>query len=374
MHSCPSNSSGELEPGNAVRRILVFRPGAIGDTLLSFPALLALRRQCTGAEITVVGNQAPLGLGRAAGILDCHDAFGAAWISDLFGDEPTPALRRRLEYFDLGIVWMHSADAAEDLACRLEAAGLRRLLPLVGFPPAGSRVHLADHLLETLAPLGVSGPRPEVRLRSATDCRNERRGSPHPSSPSEEERTQGLRAATPSLREKDDRLVVLHPGAGGRRKRWSSAGFAALADRFASLGHSTAITCGPADEDAVAAVQSELRVARPEVLAGRRLDELASILANATLFVGNDSGITHLAALLGVPTVAIFGPFDPVYWAPIGERVSIVDAGFACRHRDDPRDGCRQCDPLASLDLETVWEAVWGLGIRSEGSRVGNQG
>ncbi len=310
--------------------LLVLRPGAIGDTLLTMPSLAALRGRFPGAEITVVGNQAPLSLGHAAGFLDRHDAFGAAWVSDLFGDEPTPALRTRLDRFDLGIVWMHAVEAASDLAARLERAGVREALPLVSFPEPRSGRHLADHLVDTLLPLGITGPRPAVTLRPGVE-------RPHP-----------LPAP----------LAVFHPGAGGRHKRWPGERFAALADRFAASGWDVAVTRGPADEDAVAIFRSRLLLANPADLGGLPLDELARILTRASLFVGNDSGMTHLAALLDVPTVAIFGPFDPSYWAPIGRYVEVVDAGRSCPHRFDPREGCRQCAVLAGLDPGPVWEAA----------------
>jgi ADP-heptose:LPS heptosyltransferase len=153
----------------------------------------------------------------------------------------------------------------------------------------------------------------------------------------------------------------LHPGAGSRRKRWPADRFAALADRCATLGYAIAATCGPADEEAVARLQASVRSARVRILAGLGLEELAAILAGARLFVGNDSGITHLAALVGTPTVAIFGPFDPAYWAPLGPRVAVVDGGASCHHRADPRDGCRLCDLLPTLDLEAVWDVASSL-------------
>ncbi len=353
-----------MQVAEPIQRIIVLRPGAIGDTLLTFPALLALRRRFPAAEITVVGNRAPLDLGRMDGILDHADAFGASWLSDLFADEPTPALRARLEKFDLGVVWMHATEAATDLANRLHAAGVRQVLALVSFPPAGSRRHVADHLLETLAPLGIRGPRPTVTLHANPETKSQSLRDPTSHLP--------LRASNGAGRLFPGRedgtigrpggethpLVILHPGAGGRHKRWPAERFAALADRFAELGGSIAVTAGPADEEAVAALRSVVRLAHPEILEGLALDELAGILAHAQLFVGNDSGVTHLAALLNIPTVALFGPFDPRYWAPIGPRVAVVDAGQSCPHRDDPREGCRQCNVLASLEVETVWQAA----------------
>src|SRR6185437_14417406 len=170
--------------------------------------------------------------------------------------------------FDLGIVWMHSGEASGDLAASVERAGVRQVFPLVSFPPRDSSRHVADHLVDTLSPLGVSGQRPAVSLRPAVERH-------HP-------------LASP--------LVVLHPGVGGRHKRWPAERFAVLADRFAEIGCAIAMTRGPADDDAVTALRCQVCLARPEVLDGLPLDELAKILARASLFVGNDSGITHLAA------------------------------------------------------------------------------
>jgi ADP-heptose:LPS heptosyltransferase len=121
-----------------------------------------------------------------------------------------------------------------------------------------------------------------------------------------------------------------------------------------------AVTCGPADEDAVVSLQAA--VSQPiQVLAGLELGNLAKVLGRARLVVGNDSGVTHLAALAGAPTLALFGPFDPAYWAPIGPRVAVLDAGQGCVHRQDPRDGCRQCDHVARLEVDDVWTAAESL-------------
>ena len=315
----------------SIRRIVVFRPGAIGDTLLSFPALSALRQRFPVARIFVIGNRPALALGQAAGLCDASDAFGADWVADLFGDVPTDALRGHLADSNLGVVWMHDRAAAIDLARAVRSAGVEMVLPLVSFPETGRRQHLSDFLVDSLAPLGIVPPAPSVALSSS----------------------EGETSTPPTL--------VLHPGAGAQRKRWPAERFAALADRFVDNGWSVALTSGPADEAAVSAVCRQLRRASPRVLAGLSLSQLAEVIARARLFVGNDSGITHLAAMLGVPTVALFGPFDPVYWAPRGPRVSVIDAGTDCRHRADPREGCRVCDPMLTLGPETVWQAADAL-------------
>jgi heptosyltransferase-3 len=312
--STPLAEAAKPSPDQPAGRLLLLRPGAIGDTLLTFPALGALRRRFAAAELVVAGNRSALTLARAAGLVDRIDAFGADWLADLFGDEPTPALRAQLAGTDLGIVWMHDQSTAADLADRLQAAGSRQTLGLASFPPAGARCHLADHLYTSLAPLGIGGPRPSLTL-------------PVP----------------PGLAGANRPTVVLHPGAGGRHKRWPAARYAALAQHLIDQGFAVALTCGPADRDAVGEVQARVADLPLTVLAGLELSELAGIIGRATGFVGNDSGITHLSALLGVPTVALFGPCDPVYWAPIGPP---RDRDRCRRRLPAPRRSARRLPPV----------------------------
>jgi ADP-heptose:LPS heptosyltransferase len=353
----------EPNVNHSAHRILILRPGAIGDTLLTFPALQLLRSHFPSATIEIVGNRPALRLAHGAGLVDSVDAFGADWVSDLFGDEPTDALRKRLGQVDLGIVWMHSANAAEDLAARLKAAGVSRAVPFVSFPPNGSQRHVADHLVDTLAEVGIPDrlkrdaltlslwEREQVRPNSSEFCRARTNWFPLPLG---EGQGEGIASAPGAL--KTNCFAVLHPGAGARRKRWPAERYAALAERLARRGLTTAVTSGPADEDAVASLQAAL--SQPiQVLAGLELRDLAAILGRASLVVGNDSGVTHLAALTGAPTLALFGPFDPAYWAPIGPHVAVLDPGRDCAHRQDPRDGCRECDHLARLEVDEVWAA-----------------
>jgi ADP-heptose:LPS heptosyltransferase len=119
------------------------------------------------------------------------------------------------------------------------------------------------------------------------------------------------------------RFLAVHPGSGSPRKNWPAERFAALArqERAPWL-----LVHGPAD-DAAAAVLAGV----PGAVLARDLPlrTLAGVLARAGAYVGNDSGITHLAAAAGAPTVALFGATDPGTWAPIGPRVRVVDCGSA---------------------------------------------
>jgi ADP-heptose:LPS heptosyltransferase len=117
------------------------------------------------------------------------------------------------------------------------------------------------------------------------------------------------------------RLLVAHPGAGGRAKVWATEGFAAVLARLGQLVPSLGVVVhrGPADSEAVAALSAVLP-RQVMVLADPDLTVLAGVLSVATAYVGNDSGISHLAATLGVPSAVLFTA-ERVAWRPWAEHV-----------------------------------------------------
>jgi len=246
---------------------VVLRPGALGDAILTLPALQGMRE--SGLTPTIVGNPASWAfLDEVVLDLDWPD-----WLP-LFGAE-RPLGRRA--------------------AAALEGAAVVAYLP---------------HAIPIPA-LAIDPPhRDEDRLPHAAErlWRPVARwlGSP------EAELPQVRLAVTPERIA--GRLIVLHPGAGGRRKCWPSDRFAALARLLEAEGFATAIALGPAEQD-LAPAFAGLRLIRDWPLS-----RIAALLAAATAYVGNDSGVSHLAARL-CPTLALFGPTNPAVWAPIGRSV-----------------------------------------------------
>jgi heptosyltransferase-3 len=116
------------------------------------------------------------------------------------------------------------------------------------------------------------------------------------------------------------RFLALHPGSGSPRKNWPAERYAALVAAL-SPDRPWLLVDGPADTEA-AALLSRL----PSVVVARELPVriLGAVLARAGLYVGNDSGVSHLAAAFGAPTLALFGPSDPRQWSPVGPHVAVV--------------------------------------------------
>jgi len=120
--------------------------------------------------------------------------------------------------------------------------------------------------------------------------------------------------------------VILHPGSGGRHKCWPIDCFVALAVELACRDRRPVFLVGPVERESWSARELGRLEAVASVIHGQSLNEVASLLAAADHVVANDSGIAHLAAAVGTPLTAIFGPTDPRRWRPLGQNVAVVAA------------------------------------------------
>lgn len=357
-------------------RVVVVRPGALGDALLALPALAALRRAWPGAHVTLVARDDVLPLARAAGLADAVSAYDLPVWSHLWSDNPDGDrnLRAALGGADTVIAWV--ADPNGTVARQLAALGIAHTVVAPGrpraAPDADPRQHAAAYLLGTLAPLGI----PTHALAALNDVpleQSARAGgamASHAANAALHARPLLAPARlAPALRERvgavwsaqgldvpSRGVVALHPGSGGAAKCWPAERFAAVARQLAADGWRPMLAAGPADAPAVARVLADLalpatpgRIEAPQsaaegehpeagdrprptagfpppVIRDLSVEMLAALLGRCAAYLGNDSGVTHLAALTGCPTLALFGPTDPAVWAPLGPRVRILCA------------------------------------------------
>jgi ADP-heptose:LPS heptosyltransferase len=136
-------------------------------------------------------------------------------------------------------------------------------------------------------------------------------------------------------------FILIFPGSGSRIKNWPTENYGALADKLRDKA-APILMLGPAEQDMARFFESR----NMAVMSGLALGEVAGLAAMARCFVGNDSGVSHLAAAAGARGIAIFGPTDPARWAPLGE-VAVI--------RREPLDALEPEEVLASLtDLISV--------------------
>jgi len=127
-----------------------------------------------------------------------------------------------------------------------------------------------------------------------------------------------------------DPLTVLHPGAGSEAKRWPLSRFISLARHLVLQEKKLLIVEGPAEPGLAKQIAITLPAAEVIPAESLPLDLLAAAMEHGRIFIGNDSGLAHLAAALGVCCVVLFGPTFPRHWAPLGRHVAVLRDPTCC--------------------------------------------
>jgi lipopolysaccharide heptosyltransferase III len=238
-------------------------------------------------------------LGPGPGEVDAVIPWETASMATLFGGEGeglAPAARAALSPFDAVVAYT----ASRALAQALGATGARVVVRSPHPPEDGP--HAARWLADAVTALGAD-PLVVPPLLAFT--------------PAE------ASLALPWLeRLGGGGFLALHPGSGSPRKNWPAERFGAVVDALAQ-GRPWLLIEGPADGEAVAALARLAGAVHGHDLPAR---VLGSILSGAGLYLGNDSGVSHLAAASGAPVVVLFGPTDPAVWSPVGPRVTVIES------------------------------------------------
>ena len=273
-------------------RVLLVRAGALGDLLLLRRAIAALHAAGHEAWLSAPdAGRVLVGAGPSE-VRDLARWDGAEVAALLGGTLPASRpLGRRLAGTDAAIVFSRSTDVIEAVRARVP-----RLLTRDPSPAHG---HASLWLAEPARELGAD---------------------PSPTPPDLVATAQEREDARPWLERLGPGFLALHPGSGSSAKNWPAERFLALAQRLAGE-RPWLLVEGPADAAEAASFRADRRALTASGLSVR---VLGALLARAGLYVGNDSGVTHLAAAAGAPTLALFGPTDPAVWSPVGRRVEVV--------------------------------------------------
>lgn len=177
-------------------------------------------------------------------------------------------------------------------------------------------------------------------------------------------------------------LIVIHPGSGGFSvaRRWPAAHFAAVADALAEQGGQIILVGAPTD--GADAVKTAMRSPALDLTGQTSLHQLAALLHRANLFIGGDSGVSHLAATAPIPMIAIFGPTNAAAWGPQGQNRVILQADIPCapcayvEHAVGLRQGCEARTCLKLITPAMVIDAAAQLPGQNPppAPRAGNSG
>ena len=289
-------------------RILVIRGGAIGDFILTLPAIAALRRQFPQAHLEVLGYPHIAQLALAAGLVNRVQSIEAGALAGFFarGGALSEDLADYFSEFDLVLSYLYDPDRIfETNVGRCTTAQFIVGPHRVREP---TELHAARVYLQPLERLAIFDADPIPRLSL----------TPRPAS---------LNPQPSALN-----LLAIHPGSGSERKNWPETKWAELLEHLiSSTTAGLLLVGGEAEGERLQRLAATLLPARAQVAQSLPLAELAHRLAACRAFIGHDSGISHLAAAVGLPGLVLWGDTAEETWRPPSEKVTVLrhSAGLA---------------------------------------------
>ena len=304
-------------------RILVIRGGAIGDFILTLPAIRLLRENFPAAHLEILGYRHIIALAEGRAYADAARSIEYGPMAGFFVPRSVlaPDLVEYFASFQQVVSYLFDPDGFFE--ANLRRAGVKNLLP------AYAKTDDSEHAARQLA-------RP---LQSLALYLEDHAATVHPSA---EDRA----FADEFLGANDAPLIALHPGSGSPRKNWPLENWRALGAALLARNPPPRLLLigGEADHAQLDTLTAAWRGAPVLLARDLPLPHLAALLARCRLFLGHDTGISHLAAAAGAPCLLLFGPTDQAIWAPANPQVTVITA---------PRDDLAEL-PVATVQTETA--------------------
>jgi ADP-heptose:LPS heptosyltransferase len=283
------------------RNVCVLFPGALGDFICFVPTL-ELLAEAVHVDVYARSEFADL---VPEGIA-VHSLEQAA-IRKLFTAEVDTDEEAQSFFGNYATVYSWLGSRQADFVRRITAASFGRA-QIFPFRPAGARIHQVDHYLSCLRIGGTLKGQPAIQLRAEAirwraDFWRKHKLNGHP-------------------------VLVIGAGSGAREKNWPEEFFVRVVRWWrTATGGDVVLPVGIVEQERGGIEQLSRHCV---TISGLHLAQLAALLAGSDLYLGNDSGVSHLAAAVDVRTVALFGPSDIEQWAPRGTRVTLVRRSFDC--------------------------------------------
>ena len=264
---------------------------------MTLPAIGALRERWPEAQIEILGYPHIIELARGRYYADAVRPIEARAMAGFFVPRGIldPTLMEYFGSFNLVISYLFDPDSI--FANNVRRCGVRQVVEASPRPSHERGVHAAEHYCKSLESLAIYAAQPCPRVF-----------------PNDEDRAAAARFLQGVTEEP---LVAIHPGSGSEKKNWPVEKFAALGRWLENeLAVKLLVVHGEADDAAIGRLTELLAPGRATMVRGLKLTELAAVMERCALFLGNDSGVTHLAAAVGTPTVAFYGPASLWIWEP----------------------------------------------------------
>jgi heptosyltransferase-2 len=275
-------------------KILVIRGGAIGDFILTLPAIAALRQQFPQAHLEVLGYPHIIQLAEAGGLVDRVQSIEARALAGFFARRGILA-EDLAEYFsEFNIILSYLYDPDDIFKTNIARCSTAQFIVGPYRPNEAEKVHASKVYLRPLERFAIfdADPLPRLSLK------------PHPS----------------ALKQ-----IALHPGSGSEKKNWPEARWANLLQHLVnSTDFNLLLMGGEAEGERLQRLAAALPIMRTRVAQSLPLTDLARLIQPSAAFIGHDSGISHLAAALDVPGIVLWGNTVEEIWRPPQDRVVIL--------------------------------------------------
>jgi heptosyltransferase-2 len=283
-------------------RILIIRGGAIGDFILTLPALALVREAFPAAHIEIIGYRHIVSLAEGRFYADASRSIEYGPLAGFFARNGTldEELRKYFGGFQQVISYLFDPDRIFET--NLARSGVKHFLN--AHVRIDDSAHASQQLARPLEQLALYLESPAAYFHPSTDDRA---------------------AADRIVPEQSGTVTAVHPGSGSSRKNWSTKNWRELIEHLLSKKQRVVMVGGEADGKRLTELESVF-AGRVQIVRDLPLPQLGALLGKSRLFIGHDSGISQLAAAAGAPCVLLFGPTDSAVWAPVNEGVRIVES------------------------------------------------
>jgi len=291
-------------------KILVVRGGAIGDFILTLPAIAALRSTFPETQLEVLGYPVVAELGRRGGLIDGFRSIEARPLAGFFARNAKldPELSAYFESFSLIFSYLYDPD--QIFKTNVLRTTKAQFIQGIHRPDETENLHATAVFLKPLEKMAIFNVDPAPKLE------------------------------IPAV-ERSGRWIAAHPGSGSEKKNWPLENWIELLRRLESeTEFRIFLVGGEADGERLEALRRALNPRRVEWMQNRSLGEVAENLRGCEVFIGHDSGISHIAGALGVPTLVLWGSSKFDIWRPLNSNVKVLRAAGG---------------DLRELEVEGVW-------------------
>jgi len=306
------------------QRAVILQPGAMGDCILTLPLARLVKDALNLGGVDLVGHAEYVGILPERSCVDGIRSLDSAELHRLFV-EPTrfnladrdPLIHMFADYsWIITFLGEPGSDFEQNLIFTTNCSHSAEVVTLALKPPEGGRQHIAEYYMEQFA--RQSGlPLEKARIDD--------KGVPI--RVTETDRNCGVDLLEQAGVDLSRRLVVIHPGSGGQKKCWHLENFLNVARALRGPEMDVLFVLGPAEVERLRPSEKVHIHGVTRCVAHLSLPQVVGLLSCADAFVGNDSGVTHLAAGLGLRTIALFGPTDPAVYRPLGPHVTVLQGG-----------------------------------------------